>query len=360
MDKVILPDTTFEDLDNYHLQTLNIIQADTAKNIHKIHVVDKTVFPALQGVTSYQVEIWEDCMRLPHWHPNASELGYVLSGAIEVFIWRSPGETAVFTVSAGMCYFIPQAALHSLNNVSKEHAKLVIGFSQDIPQDIDLPVAFNGLPLPVRDAYTSPHLALHGWTGVIKNPLCGKLSVMRALHEARSASPYGFDFQGVPPLFSDASLGSVSWGVKNNWSLLEGMSVLRARLNPGAARDAIWYPDAGTLYIVSKGMGEFHIIMPNHEPKPIQVSYLDYIFIPVGVLHTFINTGKEDFEVIAFLSKADPLPEVSLSVSTAFFPERIRQAALNQYAGVETKMGDILKHMRFGQRLPYILPVKKI
>jgi len=35
------------------------------------------------------------------------ELGYVISGAIEVILWRSPGESAVFTLTAGMCCSFP-------------------------------------------------------------------------------------------------------------------------------------------------------------------------------------------------------------------------------------------------------------
>lgn len=352
-----LPDGSCKNLKDYHLETLKKVQPNHAKDIHQIHIVDKNNFPALDGVTCYQVEIWEECMRLPHWHPNASELGYVASGAVEVIIWRSPGETAVFTVKEGMCYFIPQAALHSLNNVGEGHAKLIIGFSQDIPQDIDLPVAFNGLALPIRDAYTSPHTELHQWTGTIANPLCGLLP-KEDVPRRCSGSPYLFDFASVTPLFSEPSLGTVAWGVKNNWSIIDGMSVLRAQLKQGVARDPIWYPDAGTLYIISKGKGEFQIIIKDHEPLPIQVSYLDYIFIPCGVLHTFVNKDKEPFEAIAFFSKADPLPEVSLSVATAFFPNRIRRETLTSYASVK-KSGDPLKNMNFPLHLPYLFRVSK-
>lgn len=356
MDEQILPDNSFANLKDYHLETLKVVTPDSVENMHTIHMVDKNNFPPLDGVSCYQVEIWEDSMRLPHWHPNASELGYVASGAIEIFIWRSSGETAVFTIKAGMCYFIPQAALHSLNNIGSEPAKLIIGFSEAIPQDIDLPVAFNGLPLPLRNAYTSPHKDLQNWSGVIQNPFCGKLPVNEALHHARTGSPYAFDFGATPPLFIDPELGSVVWGIKDNWNILEGMSVLRAHLKPGTARDPIWYPDAGTLYIVSKGSAEFHIIIKDHEPNPFTVNYLDYVFIPCGVLHTFINKSSEDFEVIAFFSKANPLPEVSLSVATAFFPNSVRRASLNEYAHAD-KSGDPLKHMNFGTRLPYILPI---
>jgi oxalate decarboxylase len=322
------------------------------------YVVDKEKFSALSGITSYCLEIWGECMRLPHWHPNASELGYVISGEIEVIIWRSSGETASFTLTAGMCWFIPKAALHSLNNIGKEKARLLVGFSAEIPQDIDLPVAFNGIPIPVRNALTSPHVELSQWSGVNINPLLGKLPRYSPLEKVLSASPYGFDLKATPPLFDDKELGSVIWGVKSNWNILQEISVLRAILKPGVARDPIWYPDVSTLYVVAKGQADFSLVMSGYQNTPVTVGVHDYVFVPMGVLHTFINTSdEEDFEVIAFFTNENPLPEVSLSVSTSFFPDRIRRAAMTQY-GTENKSGDPLEHLDFPYRSPYLLSVK--
>lgn len=345
-------------LTDYHLSLEDTVSPKIINHIGAAYVVDKDNFSALAGITCYTLEIWEECMRLPHWHPNAAELGYVVSGEIEIILWRSPGESAIFTLTAGMCWFIPQGALHSLNNIGRERAKLLVGFSNERPGDIDLPVAFNGIPAPVRDAYTSPHTDLKKWQGVVSNPLLGLCKVDQALHQVITGSPYGFDFAKVTPLFNDVNLGSVIWGVKSNWAILENISILRAHLKPGAARDAIWYPDAGTLYVVSQGSGTFHLTIANLNPLPIQVKQHDYIFVPEGILHTFINTSTaEDFEVIAFFTKADPQPEVSLSVATALFPNSVRKAALTEYGEVR-QSSDPLHHLNYTQASPYLLKCK--
>ena len=346
------------DLTSYRLQTHRTIQPTAVKNVGIAHVVNKEKFPALNGVTCFTLEAWEESMRLPHWHPNASELGYVISGSIEVMIWRSPGESAVFTLTAGMCWFIPQAALHCLNNIGKEHAKLLVGFSTDMPQDIDLPVAMNGIPAPIRDAYTSPHTALREWKGITENFLVGKFHPIAAIQDVLTASPYGFDLAKVTPLFQDDSMGSVIWGVKSNWNILQDISMLRAHLKPGVARDPIWYPDAGTLYVVSEGVGQFHVIVAGAEPAPLDVEMYDYIFVPAGVLHTFMNTSSRDFEVTAFFTKADPQPEVSLAVSTAFFPKSIIKSAMTEY-GNEHQSGDPLKDLKYQTVSPYLLKINK-
>lgn len=345
-------------LDAFHLQTTKKITPASVDKIGKAYVVDQSNFPALAGVTCYTLEVWDESMRLPHWHPNAAELGYVISGTLEIIIWRTPGESAVFTVSTGMCWFIPVGALHSLNNVGDKPAQLLVGFSSELPGDMDLPVAWNGIPAPLRDAYTSPHQELLQWRGVINNPLVGRYQNIPEIKNVLMTSPYGFDLAKVTPLFNQEKLGSVTWGVKSNWPILEDISLLRAELNSGVARDAIWYPDAGTLYVVASGCAEFHIIVAGQEPKPFIANQFDYVYVPMGVLHSFINHSQENFEVIAFFTKADPQPEVSLSVATAFFPNQIRKAAMTQFA-LENKSGDPLKDLNYKEVSPYLIPVRK-
>ncbi len=341
----------------FYLPTKKVISPTNIKNSGSAYIVDRDNFSALENITSYALEIWEECMRVPHWHPNASEVGYVVSGEIEVLIWRSAGETAMFTVSAGMCWFIPQGALHSLNNVGKEKAVLAVGFSSSKPGDMDLPVAFNGIPVAIRDVYTSPHAELRKWVGVDTNPLVGAYPVNQDVTRVQTGSPYGFNLAATPPLFENPDMGSVVWAIKDNWDILENISLLRARLKHNIARDPIWYPDSATLYVVTKGQAEFHIIISGIEPTPFKVGHLDYIFVPVGVLHTFINTSPEDFEVIAFFPNANPSPEVSLSVATGFFPNSVRNAALTKFAG-ENKPGEPLKDLKNTLVTPYLLRLK--
>ena len=341
---------------SFHLPTKKTIKPTEIKKSGFAYLIDKDNFQALEGETAYALEIWEECMRLPHWHPNAAELGYVVSGEIEIIIWRSPGETAMFTISAGMCWFIPQGALHSLNNIGKEKAALLVGFSADKPVHMDLPVAMNGIPVAIRDAYTSPHAELREWVGVTSNPLLGACPINPDIKKVITGSPYNFDFAKVTPLFEDAKMGSVVWGVKSNWNILEKISILRARLKTNIARDPIWYPDAATLYVVTKGKANFHMIISGLDPIPFEVSYLDYIFVPVGTLHTFVNTHADDFEVIAFFPKADPQPEVSLSVATGFFPNSVRKAAMTRFAG-ENKSGDPLHQMHNTSQSPYLIRI---
>jgi oxalate decarboxylase len=334
----------------YHLSTDEVIYPSVKNDIGKVIDVDKSKFPALKAVSTVIIEIWEEGMRVPHWHPNCNELGYVISGIVDVYIWRSFGEASVFTVPAGSCWFIPQGALHCINNIGSGVTKFFEGFDNDMHDITDIPVAFNGLPNTIRTAYTSPHSELTKWIGMINNPLIQK-STFKAIHH--DSSPYRADFDTVPPLFNNPKIGSVIWIIKNNWSILKGISILRARLNPGSSRDAIWYPDAGTLYIITHGTAQYTIIKSGMEPTTFDVKMNDYIYIPVGTLHTFKNMGSEMFEVIAYFTKANPLPEVSLSVSTNFFPRTLITDSLTYYYG-QNKISNPLNDFKNYKISPYL------
>ena len=58
-----------------------------------------------------------------------------------------------------------------------------------------------------------------------------------------------------------------------------------------------------------------------------------------------------------FFPTANPLPEVSLSVATGFFPNSVRKAALQRFAG-ENKPGDPLKIMHNTGQTPYLIRIK--
>lgn len=292
-------------------------------------------FSILTGITCFMLELYDESMRLPHWHPNANELGYLLSGKLEIYMWKYTGTASVYTISPGMCWFIPMGTLHSLNNISDKTVVSVIGFNNANAQNIDLPVAFNGIPLPVRSVFTSPHSDLRNWKGTINNPFLGDLPLAYKGDKNRDlASPYRIDLNKVAPLYN-GNLGSVVWAIKDNWNILTdaGISIMRIRLKPCTARDPIWYPDVVTLYVVTNGSAEFHIILPDVEPQVIKANEFSYVFVPIGTLHTFINTSStKELEVIAFFDGENPQPEISLLLSTEFFPKEISNYALTRYA----------------------------
>lgn len=245
-------------------------------------------------------------------------------------LWCSFGEAAIFVVPEGSMWLIPQGALHSLNNIGQSTTKLIVGFSNDVSENTDLSVALNGTPLPIRDAYTSPHSSLRNYVGSIHNNYFSPFNPLE--HYRNLSSPYRADFDAITPLFKDDTMGSVIWAIKSNWPILEKIS--------------IWYPDVGTLYVVTRGVARFTLVIAAQEPMIFDIQTNDMVYVPVGQLHTFINNGQELFEAIAYFTKANPLAEVSLGTALNFFPSGILRDTLG---------GNYLDTLREFKTLPHLL-----
>jgi oxalate decarboxylase len=73
-----------------------------------------------------------------HWHPNADEWQYVISGKVSETLFGSHGRYRIETLEAGDVGYAPQGYGHSLENVGDEPARLLLGFNTGHYEAIDL------------------------------------------------------------------------------------------------------------------------------------------------------------------------------------------------------------------------------
>ena len=73
-------------------------------------------------MAAYLLRLKRGGVREPHWHPNASELTYCISGRAQMTIY--PSNTGAdsftvdsFTIDPGEVVFIPQGFMHNIENV---------------------------------------------------------------------------------------------------------------------------------------------------------------------------------------------------------------------------------------------------
>ena len=91
-------------------------------------------FPILERLSLARVTIEPCGFREPHWHANAHELGYCLSGEILVTVFADSNQHSSFTISGGQMFFVPSGALHALENIGDAQAELIVVFSDEQPQ----------------------------------------------------------------------------------------------------------------------------------------------------------------------------------------------------------------------------------
>jgi oxalate decarboxylase len=100
--------------------------------------VDGSQFAISTTMTGVVLEMDPGALRTLHWHPNASEWQYILSGAFDVTMFGSKGRWRQETLRNGDVGYIPQGFGHSIENVSQEKGRILIVFNSGHYQTIDL------------------------------------------------------------------------------------------------------------------------------------------------------------------------------------------------------------------------------
>jgi oxalate decarboxylase len=118
-----------------------------------IREANKGSFPVLSGMAIYLLELKPGAIRIPHWHPNASELDYVISGQAIIGLGAPDNVSPIaqtFEVFAGQIAWLPQGWFHYIKNGSEtEDLKMLVIFSNESPNDIGISKAFQATPADV-------------------------------------------------------------------------------------------------------------------------------------------------------------------------------------------------------------------
>ena len=110
---------------------------------------DSRRFPISKTIAGMVFEIDRGGMRDLHWHPNADEWQYVLSGRASVTLFGSGGRYRTETLAQGDVGYIPQGYGHSIENVGDTPLRILIGLNAGAYEEIDLGQWMAGNPVDV-------------------------------------------------------------------------------------------------------------------------------------------------------------------------------------------------------------------
>jgi oxalate decarboxylase len=85
-------------------------------------------------------------VREPHWHPNAWEMEYVVSGNARLGVVLPDGTFDLVDLGPGDVGFVPQGWAHYIENIGNTVMKMPIVFGNNQPNDIGLSTFFSGVP----------------------------------------------------------------------------------------------------------------------------------------------------------------------------------------------------------------------
>src|SRR5882757_8739489 len=114
-------------------------------DLGSIRRVTADSLPILSGMSIKRIVLNPGAMRTPHWHANANELTYCVSGTSLVSVLDTYSKFSSFTVGAGEMFHIDSGSLHHIENIGEDAAEFILSFRSERPEDFGLAAAFGAM-----------------------------------------------------------------------------------------------------------------------------------------------------------------------------------------------------------------------
>jgi oxalate decarboxylase len=104
----------------------------------QVRITDSTNFPVSRTIAAALVEVEPGGLRELHWHPNADEWQYYLTGQGRTTVFASGGRARTFDYQAGDVGYVPFAMGHYVQNTGDDTLSFLELFKTDRFADVSL------------------------------------------------------------------------------------------------------------------------------------------------------------------------------------------------------------------------------
>jgi oxalate decarboxylase len=314
-----------------HTFDIKSIKPQTISNGGSRTIANSDNFPILRGMATYSLLLKKGGVREPHWHPNAAELSYCLSGKALMTIFGHGDTHNTFTLERDEIAFVPQGFLHHIENISEEETKFIVTFNHEKPEDIGISGSTGSIPNAALD-YTLN--AKREFFAKINRPtqdiLIGKRSSSAKPEFPSIPNPYKFNLKEAPQIQTkiQSKGGTVILANKYSFPILNGLSCYSLVLKKGGIREPHWHPNAAELDYVIKGRARMIIFSPGGNVDTFEVEPNQIVFIPTAYFHYIENIGDEELHFAVFFSHEKP-QDIGISGAFGAYSNEVLGAVFN-------------------------------
>jgi oxalate decarboxylase len=104
----------------------------------QVRITDSSNFPAASTIAAALLEVEPGGMRELHWHPNADEWQYYISGQGRMTVFASSGKARTFDYQAGDVGLVPRAMGHYVENTGNKTLTFLALFRSPRYADVSL------------------------------------------------------------------------------------------------------------------------------------------------------------------------------------------------------------------------------
>src|SRR5690242_9535825 len=264
-------------------------------------------FPILNGLSIKRLVINPGAMRTPHWHANANELTYCISGTALVTVLDTGSQFASFTISAGEMFHIDSGSLHHIENIGTDPAEFIITFRHERPEDFGLAGAFGAMTDAVLgntyDLDASDFTAIR--RNLVDRSIVGRTGEPVVPSTAHFNDPHKFAVEAMTPPV-EAAVGSARTARVQFWPALKDLSMYSLRIREDGMREPHWHPVTAEMGYVRHGTARMTMMTPDGTLNTWTMNAGDMYFIPRAYPHHIENIGSDPWHFLIFFDQPFP------------------------------------------------------
>jgi oxalate decarboxylase len=289
--------------------------------------------PILKNLSIKRVLLNPGAMRTPHWHANANELTYCVSGTALVSVLDNHSRFSNFLVTTGQMFHIDSGALHHIENIGTDVAEFIIAFRNERPEDFGLGATFGAFTDAVLgNTYDLPSSDLAKIRRTtFDRKLAARIGDPIVPAAAHFDDPHKYDVEAQPPSLNYAS-GRARFARDQYWPALKDISMYSLRVTESGMREPHWHPITGEMGYVRHGEARMTIMNPDGTLDTWTLIAGDTYFIPRAYPHHIENIGTEDWHMLIFFDQPFPA-DIGLRASASAYTREVLAAAFNTHVG---------------------------
>jgi oxalate decarboxylase len=293
--------------------------------------VTADTFPILNGLSIKRVVINPGAMRTPHWHANANELTYCVSGTALVSVLDDGSQFSSFVVTAGDMFHIDSGSLHHIENISNETAEFIIAFRHERPEDFGLAAAFGAMTDGVLgntyDLPASDFTALRRDT--TDRALAARDGDPEVPSSAYFSDPHKFSVEATAAPISIA-VGSAHVARVQFWPALKDLAMYSLRIREDGMREPHWHPITAEMGYVHRGSARMTVMDPDGTVDTWYMRAGDVYFIPRAYPHHIEVVGSADIHFLVFFDQPTP-GDIGYRASVSAYSRKVLAATFNTH-----------------------------
>lgn len=278
----------------------------------------------LSGLSLFSQRINPGAMRELHWHPNAHELSYCLSGQGEIGIFFNGTANAVFPIEPGSTTFVPMGATHYIRNTGTDVLHMIIAFTNESPEHIDFSDSLGFMPRSVlAQTYSIPTASFPALPQQADQFLVN-VGQLPPFPPESSSTPFTANFKNIAPeVFAGGTVAALTPQIIPS---LSNVTLFFLQAEPGGLREPHWHQNASELNYLVQGRAQIEIIAPEEHRESFVAEPGDVAFIPQNYFHFISSISDEPLVLLVFFSNST-VGHIDLSQLTGFFQRSLFAAS---------------------------------